>query len=70
MPADRYVVRTVHVAADEVASVNDALQIILRLPYLDACDLASVIGGDVDKMVQGAEDRLIGPAKALEPDHG
>lgn len=51
MPKMKYV----SVSSDDVASVSDVMQLILRLPYRAACQLAEAIQGDVDKMIDGAD---------------
>lgn len=51
---DKFQRRYVSVGEDETPSVEDVAQLITRLPYLDALRLAAAIGGDVDKIVEGA----------------
>jgi hypothetical protein len=48
----------VQVYAGTAATVPQMAALILRLPYLDAIELASAIGADVDKMIDGAKGYL------------
>lgn len=63
--------RQVWVNADECATVEDVLQLILRLPYQEACALAECIHADVDRMTDGAVLRLTPPpAPTRTPEEG
>lgn len=54
MPKMEYI----SVGADDCATVEDVMQLILRLPYRAACQFAEAIDGDVDKIVEGATEWL------------
>lgn len=46
--------KQIYVPAAAIATVQDVAQLILRLPYADAIELANCVNGDVDKIIDGA----------------
>jgi hypothetical protein len=46
--------RYVSVSGDDLATVDDVMELINRLPYLDMIEFAGMIEGDADKIADAA----------------
>lgn len=61
--------RRVYCSEGDVATIEQVMSLIVKLPYLAAVELAHTLQGDVDKMVDGANNWLnIYPEKEDDDD--